>query len=387
MMRKVKKQLLFFTIFGLLNCELIIFAQSPPPLIYSAPEKSELKEFTAEDNTFQVTFPGIPKIAEQKITDGNITSYSTYRKGSNSIVNTIEYDFDVENQSKKIFENIKNTLLETPKLTIRAERNINFDGFSGKEFDVLQDYQYQKIRILIIGKRIYELRSDVTNWHILNQYQKEKIIEFEEETKRFFSSFKIKNSPKIVLQPPSDFLGTSTETNYKNTFFNFTFDFPKDWSQRKYAEIRDNVSSALENYTPPEVRNNKAFQESLKSETVIFGVSQKNTGSGKGTNLVFGVIKQPNPEATSNDVIEATKKLVLLNPKNEVIKETEKIRLNGTEFSTMTFQADINGVKIYQKILTTIRKSYSITFVLSYVNEDGLKSLEKIVSTIKFNPK
>ena len=383
----MKLKLLHFTGFVLFFYGINIFAQSPPPppLIYSAPEKSELKEFTAEDKAFQITFPGVPKITKQEITNGNITNYSFYRKGSNSIVNTIDYDFEVQDQSDKVFENIKNSLLKIPKATIEAERNIDFDGISGKEFDVLQDYEYQKIRILIIGKRIYELRKDVTNWHILNQFKKEKVAEFEEEAKRFFASFKIIKSPEIVLQPPKDFLGTSTETSYKNTFFNFTFNFPKDWSQRKYAEIQDNVNSAIENYTTPEMKNNEAFKQSLKRETVIFGVSQRNEGSQKGANLVVGVIKQPNQKADSNEVIEATKKFVLLNPKNKMVKETEKIRLNGTEFSMATFETDINGVKIYQKVLITIRKGYSITFALSYINNESLMSLEKLIKTIKFD--
>lgn len=385
----MKKHLLLITFLILISGGSSIFAQSPPPppppLIYSAPAKSELKEFVSEDKTFQITFPGVPKIAKEKINDGNFTGYSVYRQGSNSIVNTVDYDFEVEGQSEKVFENIRASFLQISKTTIEAEKDIEVDNVSGKEFDVLQDYNYQKIRILIVGKRIYELRNDVTNWHILSKFNKEKVAEFEEETKRFFASFKILKSPDDVLQPPGDFLGTSTETSYKNTFLNFTFEFPKDWHQRKYAEIKNNLESALEKLTTPEMQNSKAFQESVKSEVLIFGVSQRNKGVDRGANLVIGVTRQPNPQALSKDVVAETKKIILLNPKNKVLKEIENIRLNGAEFSTATFQTDVEGLNINQKVLTTMQKGYSITFVLSYLNDESLRSLEKIVKTINFN--
>ncbi len=126
----------------------------PAPLIYKAPEKSELKEFVSEDKTFQITFPGVPKITRQKVENGTLAIYLIYRQGSNSIVNVADFDIDIENGREEIYASIKNDFLKTPKTTIKAEKDIEINGESGKEFDVLQDYQYQKIRILIIGTRL-----------------------------------------------------------------------------------------------------------------------------------------------------------------------------------------------------------------------------------------
>lgn len=159
----------------------------PPPLIYKAPQKSELRTFYAGDKTFQITFPGMPLVSKKEAQNGLVTNYRVYRQGSNSIVNTNDFRVDLEQNKGKLFEIIKAHLLKVPKSRIEAEKDILIDGTSGKEFDVLFDYQYQKIRILIVGKRVYEIKSDITNWHIIGDNTKK---EFFAETDRFFNSFK-----------------------------------------------------------------------------------------------------------------------------------------------------------------------------------------------------
>ena len=151
--------------------------------------------------------------------------------------------------------------------------------------------------------------------------------------------------------------------------------------------MKKNTVSASEFYRTLGERNDKAFQESLKREVLLFAVSQRNETVEKGTNINIGLIKQPNSQANAKDIALATKKLVLLNPNSKVLKEIEDININGTLFSTATFQTDNNGQPIYQKILVIIRKGYSLTFVLSYKNEQGQKSLEDIAKSLRFDNK
>lgn len=355
----------------------------PAPLIYKAPEKSELKEFVSEDKTFQITFPGVPKITRQKVENGTLATYLVYRQGSNSIVNVADFDIDIENGREEIYASIKNDFLKTPKTTIKAEKDIEINGESGKEFDVLQDYQYQKIRILIIGTRLYEIKSDVTNWHIIGDSTKK---QFFSETERFFNSFShIKLPEKAVLQVPEGFLGAATTTSYKNTFFNFALDFPKDWYHFNEKEIEAGREGGLELLKTGKERTNKAFEEATRKETLIFAIAQRNTGIEKGSNLAIGVLKLPNNQITAETLLLNSKNVFLTNPKIKLVKDVEKLDINGTRFSTITIETNLDDDIINQKILTTIRKGYSITFVLTYFNSDGLKSLEKIVESLNSN--
>ncbi|MCY7345910.1 MAG: hypothetical protein LH614_06775 [Pyrinomonadaceae bacterium] len=364
-----------------------IFAQSPPPpapLIYKAPEKSILEEFIPEDKSFQITFPGVPKITKQEIANGKATNYRVYRQGSNSILNTIDYDFAL-NDAAKIYEVVKANLLKIPKSTIEAEKDIKIDGISGKEFDVLQDYQFQKIRILIVGKRIYEIRNDVTNWHILSEYDKDKVAEFENETTRFFNSFKSLKSPESVIVPvPSDFLGTATDSDYKNTFFDFSFSFLKEWRRLDKSEINASKSVGLEILKTEKEKTNKAFEDATKKEVVMFVVTPKSEKLEKGASFGVGVLKQPSNQISSEMVAVATKNFFLTNPNFKLIKDVQKTEVNGTAFSTFSLQSKDF---IQQKLFITIRKGYSVTFVLTYLNSEGQSSLEKIMESLKFDTK
>ncbi|HEY0657795.1 MAG TPA: hypothetical protein VGD05_04950 [Pyrinomonadaceae bacterium] len=345
-----------------------------------------MKDFVSEDKTFQITFPGIPKITKQEMENAAVTSHRIYRQGSNSIVNVYDYGFEIEGQKDKILETVKNNLLKKPKSTIESEKDIEIGGLTGKELQVLQDYQFQIIRILITGKRIYELKNDVTNWHILSKFNNDKVEEFKVETRRFFDSFKIIQSSEVVLQTPNDFAGTSTATNYTNTFFGFTFDFPKDWTRRTSIDTPKNNPGAVEKVFSPEAINNKVFQESLKRSVSLFYISQKNEGKDR-TSLNVGIVKQPSPQTTSEEVIATTKQLVTIDSNKKVVGEMENIIFNGTRFSTITFQIEMNGLPIYTRLYTTIRKGYAVSFTMGYLNDDGLKTLEKIVKTIKFDTK
>lgn len=370
----------------------MVFAQkkSPPPppapLIYKAPDEKDLKEFISADKTFQVTFPGVPQVSRQEIPNGVVTSYRVYREGANSIVNTIDYDFELENSREKIYESVRANLLKIPKSKIEAEREINIGGSKAIEFDVLQDYQFQKIRIVIVGKRIYEVKNDVTNWHILSKYNVNKTVEFRDETERFFASFKSLKSPESIPVPiPKDFLGAVTDTGYKNTFFNFSIDIPKGWTRLDESEIDASKKVGLEMLKTEQEKTNKAFEDATQKEVVVFLIAQKNERLDKGANLGIGVLRQSDSRINSEMVGIATKNFFLTNSKFKLLKDVRKIVFGGAVFSTFTLKNETYENNLEQIFYITIRKGYSVTFVLTYLNSEGQQSLETIMKSLTFD--
>ena len=357
----------------------------PAPLIYKAPNTSDLKDFVSEDKTFQATFPGTPKITKQEVENGFVTSYRVYRYGSNSIVNVLDYNSDLENYKEKIFENIKNSFIKSPKTTIQAERDFQFKEKTGKEFDVLQDFNYQRVRLLVVGTRVYELISDATNWHIIGEVTKK---QFFAETERFFNSFEHLKSPEKVVPPaPEGFLGEVKDTTYRNAFFNFSFDFPGDWYRLGEAEMSAAKKGGLEILKTEREKTNHAFAEATQKEVALFALSQGKFGSQKSANLVIGVLKQSNSQIDSMEVLRVSKNFLLTNPKITLFEDVQRTQLNGTEFSTVTLKTTVGSESINQKIFTTMRKGYSVTFVLTYKTSEELKSLEKFFGSLRFTVK
>ncbi len=289
------------------------------------------------------------------------------------------------NDAAKVYEVVKTNLLKLPKSTIEAEKDIEISGIAGKEFDVLQDYDFQKVRILIVGRRIYEIKSDVTNWHILTKSYPGKVADFKSETERFFASFKPLKFPEIVVVPiPDDFLGTATDSAYKNTFFYFSLSFPQDWEKLNKSEIEGFKSIGLESLKTEKEKTNKAFEEAASKEVVIFLITPKKDILKKGSSFGIGVLKQPNSQITPEKVAIATKNFFLTNPNFNLLEDIQNLNIGGAQFSTFTLS---NKDSVKQKLLITVRQGFSVTFVMSYFNSEGQSDLEKIVKSLKFDAK
>ncbi len=377
----------------LLNCAVFsVFAQKqlPPPraLIYNAPDTKELKEFTSTENNFKAIFPGIPKVNKQDWEKVSVTSFRIYRQGSNTILNVYEFKNDLEQIKEKGYELLKTSLLKTPDAKFEAERDVQTNGIGAKEFDFLVGLQFQRIRVLIVGNRVYELKNDVTNWHILSKYNKEKVADFERETTRFFESFKLLVLPTPeVIPTPDEFLGELDNKTYRNGFFGFEIALPEDWHQFDPEEIEATKNLGLESLKTNKEKFDNAFEDAAKKEMIIFAVANSGNSDGTRNNLVFGIMRQPNSKVSSEQVLNVSKKFLLNNPKFRLIKDVQTFEIQGQQFSTISFETSLGGQVVYQKLLSTMRKGYSLSFVMTYFDEDGLKSLEKVFNTIKFKNK
>jgi hypothetical protein len=172
----------------------------PPPLIWAAPSETEIKEFVSKDLGFKISFPGEPKL-ETKQVDGVEESFlKVYRKGSNSIVRIFTYKNKVAKFRDEIVKNYRESIMNSPppyfgakipKPEISSENEFKIGKYNGIEFTYKFDLSFAKVRLLFVDKRVYEIKTDVTNWHILTQSFKQKVEEFDKETQRFFDSFQL----------------------------------------------------------------------------------------------------------------------------------------------------------------------------------------------------
>jgi hypothetical protein len=164
--------------------------QGPPPapLIYKAPHPSDLRKFTSTDRTFSAEFPNEPKVEVKDLGAASVRIYKVYRSGSNSSVSVTEYKEDLPVSADEAFRVIRQGILTEPRSLMDAESDFELNGVNGKEYRINLDLRYRIVRIFIVGRRVFEIQSDVTNWHIISDEVKDS---WRKETDRFFSSFKI----------------------------------------------------------------------------------------------------------------------------------------------------------------------------------------------------
>lgn len=160
----------------------------PAPLIYKAPQPSDLRKFTPSDNSFSAEFPSEPKLEEKDLGAAITRTYKVYRSGSNSVISVTEYKEDLPVSIEEAFRLIRQGILTEPRSLMDGESDIDLNGFNGREYRINLDLRYRIVRIFIVDRRIFEIQSDITNWHIILDDVK---AAWRKETDRFFSSFKI----------------------------------------------------------------------------------------------------------------------------------------------------------------------------------------------------
>jgi hypothetical protein len=164
-------------------------AQDPVIDLYSAPKAEEIKEFVSESGKFKASFAGDPKTKLNPEQPGFAAYYLT-RSGSNSSVTVNQFGADTAKQKDTIYKYVKDSLLKLPEATIISETDFQVGSYSGKEIAMTYDKggYYTRVRVLPAGKKIFEIKIDVVNWHMMKENHKK---EFEAEAQRFFDSFKL----------------------------------------------------------------------------------------------------------------------------------------------------------------------------------------------------
>lgn len=184
-------------------------------------------------------------------------------------------------------------------------------------------------------------------------------------------------------QAPADFLGTSGEGIYRNAFFGFSLDFPKDWTVLSRAQIEQSFQIGQDILKSQDKKNSAVIETAAQRELLILVLAEKADAAGKAANLVVSARKQPGA-VTAEMVVEATKSLFLQNSSIKLLKDTQKIKLGGETFLSLELQNSLHGEFIYQRIFTFIRKGYSLTFVVTYKKSESLRSMENVLQSLSF---
>lgn len=169
-----------------LSTELQAQNSPPPPLIWTPPDSSEVTKYVSSTHGFSIDFIGTPAVAENR---GVLSFYTVRRKGSLMSVRVVHFTKeDLEKMTNlEIIQEIKAVYgtshgFEILKLTKEQDQAI--------EFSSSNKYTFRRVKAEIRGDKLYELYIDVTNWHILQDYYKDRVDAFNREADRFFDSFR-----------------------------------------------------------------------------------------------------------------------------------------------------------------------------------------------------
>lgn len=191
----------------------------------------------------------------------------------------------------------------------------------------------------------------------------------------------------MVEEVAHDFLGIVSEGGFKNDFFGLELQFPVDWTVIDDETSKVAVEIGTDMFKGDDERSNRALEDSTRKEVVLLHLARKPMGSLENCSFMLGVMKQPNPKVLPAMVAEATKSLLMKSPNLRVIKETRTGAVGGQRVAMVDYEFTVGDQKITILYYVAMVKGYAISFSATYINNEDLKSLEDIISSMRFKTK
>ncbi len=375
--------LLFLIVAGLVSA---VFAQRSDVIkavIYAPPKPSEFREFIAPDKSFSIVFAGEPESnLDDSAPRGTIINYSVENAASESAVTILDFEYVIDDP-EFVYKLMRGDPGSSRKLV--AEREAKSDGVSAREFEVEHFGSLEVTRVLIVGNRVYQLRSKVSNWQFLSKRFPAKIAEFRAETARFFGSFAVLKKPAPGRKPlPDEFLGAVNDGVYDNPYFGFRLKLPDGWTQLEQEAIDSGKKTGIELLKTDEESFDRKLETSAQKEVIIFGAGNRRPGQTTGGSvLLISAFRQPKGPITSGDVINTSVRFLGANPKLS-FGEVKSMTRGGVRMSYVDFRTSLGGVVIKQRMIIVMRNGFSVTMVVACNNDSEFKELETMIDGIEF---
>lgn len=359
----MRKLIIIATVLFLSN--VFITAQNPPPppapLIYSAPDQSEIKKYTAFESNFEIDFAGKVETEKPETVPSAIKIYMAANNGSREgvLVGTTKTPLK-ESEFKDFYETLKKNYLEGKDTQLIYEKAFENKGISGSEFSYTSENTYKKVRVFVVGFKTYVLIADVTNWQILQARHKDKVAEFEAESGRFFDSFQ--HRPIIIKGE------RAVPVTVK----------PNVGKYDSKTDIFESVEGGFKVYFPkrPE-KQIKAVPNSISDEQLVIH-------SANSPAAFYGVTYQDSPTVLTNESdrninIERQKTLILQEIEAKLKSEKEITVGNYTgkeyEFSNGKTKTTMRIFFVEQRLFRLLIVTTEPIVVVSS-EPDGKKSLQ-----------
>ena len=184
--------------------------------------------------------------------------------------------------------------------------------------------------------------------------------------------------------------GLVDKGHYKNDFFNFEIDLPKNWVLQSQDQ-KEHIMQSGENMIAGNDENMRAaIQEIDVTSANLVTVFQHELGAAVDYNpnlmLLAENLKQAPGVLTGADYLFHSRKLLTHSAlKFEHIDETFKpMNIGGRTFYLMAVDLKYMGLDIHQLYCSTIEKGFSLSIILSYVSDEQKEILMQSLQSLRF---
>jgi hypothetical protein len=166
---------------------------------------------------------------------------------------------------------------------------------------------------------------------------------------------------------------------YYNSFFNFSFTYPKDWVVSDEA-MKARIQERAEEHA---AKNGNLAQ--MKDAYLLLPVSQYPLGTpGIALNptilLAAEKISQVPGNPTAKDFLLGYREIKVKQGIPSILSEPVEFRVSGLQFFRDDYQGEIRGVSISQSSFVLFKKGYAL--VITFTGEDR-KAVEEMANSMK----
>jgi hypothetical protein len=183
-----------------------------------------------------------------------------------------------------------------------------------------------------------------------------------------------------------NFVGSFKDGVYRNDFFGFRMTIPTDLHVTSDEERKAAVQGGAKMISADIDGDKAAFEKAATAEIMVFGATEAKPGQTGNASLLVGVLKQGDG-VTSRMVANKARSLLLQNPRFNVTKDTSLVSVGGADFSLIEMEADTGSYVLKFKYYATVRRGYSLTFTITYLNRESLERFQKVLDTLAFDQK
>jgi len=183
--------------------------------------------------------------------------------------------------------------------------------------------------------------------------------------------------------------GTVANSVYTNHFLGMTVNIPKDWSIQD-KDAQDRLKQLGEKIVTGEDKNMQAIVKASELQTVsLFAAFKFPYGSPVAFNpSVMSVaenVRQFPGIKTGKDVLFQVKQMLESGQLTmSFSKDSYTKKLGGVDFDVLESETTVRNLVVKQKYFVTLIKGYSLSIVATYMTDEDLDSVQKILDSVTF---
>ncbi|MGQ0540821.1 MAG: hypothetical protein ACT4O9_03090 [Blastocatellia bacterium] len=186
------------------------------------------------------------------------------------------------------------------------------------------------------------------------------------------------------VENSDQFLGELSGGKYTNGFFGFTMSPPPEMYVLSDHEKAIYKKGGVEMFGKDLKKGRAAYERAASEEVLLFSLTVTKPASTGVSSLNIGAVKQPE-DVTPAVICETAAEFFVRNPNYKLASKTKTLKRAGKDFAQVEFIVASGEQTLSLRFYATMRKGYSITFVITHLSKTDLESLEKVLDSLEFS--